>query len=477
MRAIWEPANKYRKWLEVELAVADALAEIGRIPKDAAQALRRNAILDPKRVEELEGETPSGETGKAKPGSSSVASAKEGSSSVASAKEGSSSVASAKEGTRHDLMAFLEAVSENLGPERKYLHFGVTSYDIEDTALGLLLRESAELLDKDIQELIEAVSRRAVEHKYTPMMGRTHGVHAEPMTFGLKLAVWVAALRRARERLRQAKKVVSCGKISGAVGAYGNIDPRVETIVCNKLGLKQSEASTQILQRDRHAQYISSLAVLAASLEQFATEIRNLQRTEIREVEEPFRAGQKGSSAMPHKRNPMVCERITGLARIVRSHLLAALENVATWHERDLTQSSVERLILPDSNILCDYMLRKFREVVDGMVVYPERMMENLNRLKGLVFSEAVMLALVDKGLDRSEAYTIVQENAMRMWESISSPLEGEDTGGGADFRQTLEKDERVARKLSPQELADCFDLARHLKHVDVVFERLGLNQ
>jgi adenylosuccinate lyase len=456
MRAIWEPANKYRKWLEVELAVADALAEIGRIPKDTAQALRRNARFDAKRVDELEGEAP--------------------------ATQAPAGRASAKEGSRHDLMAFLEAVSENLGPERKYLHFGVTSYDIEDTALGLLLRESAELVDKDIEELIEVASKRALEHKDTPMMGRTHGVHAEPTTFGLKLAVWIGALRRARERLRQAKEVMSCGKISGAVGAYGNIDPRVETIVCKRLGLKPAEASTQILQRDRHAQYISALAVLAASLEQFATEIRNLQRTEIREVEEPFRAGQKGSSAMPHKRNPMVCERITGLARIVRSHLLAALENVATWHERDLTQSSVERLILPDCNILCDYMLRKFRDVVEGMVVYPERMMENLNRLRGLVFSEGVMLALVDKGLDRSEAYAIVQENAMRMWESIPSPMMGE--GSGADFRQMLEKDPRVAEKLSPQELAHCFpgrwpyragDLKRHLKHVDVVFERLGL--
>jgi adenylosuccinate lyase len=433
MRALWEPESKFGKWLEVELLVAEALAEIGQIPKDAAQALRRNAHFEVQRILEIEGEAP-GYVPK-----------------------------SGEQPVRHDLIAFLKAVSEHLGDEAKYLHLGVTSYDIEDTALCALLRDSAELLDQDLAALAEAIRERAREHKWTVMMGRTHGVHAEPITLGFKLAVWLDAVNNGRERLRRAREDISVGKISGAVGTYANIDPRVEQYVCAKMGLKPAPVSTQIVQRDRHAQYVCTLAVIAASIEQFATEVRNLQRTEILELEEPFKAGQRGSSAMPHKRNPMTCERLTALARMMRSYVVPALENVATWHERDLSNSAVERLILPDANVLLDYMLRKFTDVVRGMVVYPEHMAENMARLKGVVASQQVMLALVGKGMDKDEAYRLVQKNAMAAFER------------GLPYREVLESDCEVMSRMEPTELDACFDAKYHLRRLEEVFQRLGI--
>jgi adenylosuccinate lyase len=433
MRAVWSAQNKFAKWLEVELVVAEALAEIGEIPNDAARALRKNARFDAERIEQLEGLTPS------KP------------------------LPPGEQAVRHDMLAFLKSVSESLGEEAGYLHFGVTSYDIEDTALALLLRESCEMLEKDLDVLCDAVRERAREHKHTPMMGRTHGVHAEPITFGVKLAVWLAALQRGKERLLQAKESISCGKISGAVGVYANIDPRVEEHVCARLRLKPAAASSQILQRDRHAHYVCALALIAGSLEQFATEIRNLQRTEILEVEEPFRAGQRGSSAMPHKRNPIACETITSLARVMRSYVIPAIEAIATWHERDITNSAAERIVLPDSSILADYMMRRFTDVVGGMRVYPERMKQNMERTGPLAFSESVMLALVRKGLSRDEAYSIVQKHAMAAWEK------------GDDFVASLSADPHVHERLSAEELKNCFDLKHHLRQVDRIFERMGI--
>jgi len=430
MKAIWEPANRFAKWLEVELLVAEGLAEIGEVPKEAAAALRREAKFDVARIEELEGEKPAAE---------------------------------GKPALRHDLIAFLTAVSENLGPERRYLHLGVTSYDIEDTALSLLLRESAQLLERDLTALMAAVRERAREHAHTLMIGRTHGVHAEPITFGLKLAVWLAELERDVERLRQARESVSALKISGAVGTFANIDPRVEQYVAGKLNLAPAKAATQVLQRDRHAHYISTLAIIGGTLEQFATEIRNLQRTDILEVEESFGAGQRGSSAMPHKRNPILSERITGLARLLRSYVVPALENMALWHERDLCHSSVERILLPDANLLLDYMLRKFTDIVRNLRVYPERMRANLDRLRGLVCSEQVMLALVRKGKDKDEAYRLVQARAMEAWERE------------ADFRELVAADPEISAALSAKELAAVFDYERHLRHVDTILKRLGI--
>ena len=443
MRSLWEPENRYRKWLEVELLIAEGWAEIGRIPKEAAAKLRENGnkllakgfdfsqIVH--RTLELEGEVPGFES------------------------------ASGGPAIRHDLIAFLTAVSEHLGDEKRYLHYGVTSYDIEDTALCLLLRESCDLIEKDAAALADAIRERAREHKWTPMIGRTHGVHAQPITFGLKLCVWLAELERDIARLHQAKESVGVGMASGAVGSYGTVDPRVEEYLCEKLGLTRPKATSQIVQRDRHAHYITTLAIMAGSLERFATEVRNLQRTEILEVEEPFAKGQRGSSAMPHKRNPMTCERICGLARIVRSHVVPALENMAQWHERDLTNSSVERIILPDSSVLTDYMLRKFTDVVRGLVVYPNHMRANLDRLKGLIMSEHIMLALVDKGMGKDEAYRTVQAVAMKAFES------------DGDFRHMVAEEPTIKQHLTPSDLAACFDYDSHLKRVEQVYQRLDI--
>ncbi len=443
MKAIWEQANRYRKWLEVELLIAEGWAEIGRIPKEAAAALRKNGdkLLSKsfdfgtivQRTLELEGDVPGFEP---KPGQPVI---------------------------RHDLIAFLTAISEHLGEEKAYLHFGITSYDIEDTATCLMLRESCDLIAEGAQALADAIRQRAREHKWTPMIGRTHGVQAEPITFGLKLAVWLTELERNIERLGQARKSISVGMASGPVGSYGTVDPRVEEYVCKQLNLEIPKATSQIVQRDRFAHYVTTLAIIAGSLERFATEIRNLQRTEILEVEEPFRKGQRGSSSMPHKRNPMTCERITGLARIVRSYVVPALENMAQWHERDLTNSSVERIILPDSSVLVDYMLRKFTDVVAGMVVYPDHMLTNLEQLKGLVMSEHVMLALVDKGVQKDVAYQTVQTVAMKAFET------------GGDFRQMVGEEPAIAKLLSKQDLAECFDYEKHLKRVERVYERMGI--
>jgi adenylosuccinate lyase len=443
MRQLWEQENRYRKWLEVELLIADGWAEIGRIPRAAAEALRRNGdrLLSKdfdfaqivQRTLELEGDVPGFEPKAGQPV------------------------------IRHDLIAFLTAISEHLGDEKAYLHFGVTSYDIEDTATCMVLRESCDLIEKGANALAEAIRERAREHKWTPMIGRTHGLHAEPITFGLKLAVWLAELERDIERLQQAKQSISVAMVSGPVGSYGTVDPRVEEYVCANLGVEVPKATSQIVQRDRFAHYVSALAIMAGSLERFATEVRNLQRTEILEVEEPFKKGQRGSSSMPHKRNPMTCERITGLARMVRSYVIPALETMAQWHERDLTNSSVERIILPDSSILVDYMLRKFTDVVKGMVVYADNMRANLDRLKGLVMSEHVMLALVDKGMGKDEAYRTVQSVAMKAFES------------GGDFRQMVSEERAIADRLNKEELGECFDYEKHLKRVEVAYRRLGI--
>ena len=367
MRELWELESKYRHWLEVELAVCDAQAQLGLIPGDAAKTIRQKASFTVARIAEIEKETD------------------------------------------HDLISFIKACTEHMGEEQRFFHLGMTSYDIEDTALGLQLMKACNIILQDIDDLTAALAERALEHKHTVMIGRTHGIHAEPVTFGLKLAVWISEMQRNTERLQRAKESVASGKVSGAVGTYANIDPRIEALVCDRLGLRASKASTQILQRDRHAEYLAALAIIAASLEKFAMEIRNLQRTDILEVEEPFRKGQRGSSAMPHKRNPVTCERICGQARVVRANALIGLENVALWHERDITNSSAERVALPDSSSLVDYMLRRFTGVMKELNVYPDRMLENLNRTHGVIYSQQVLLALIDKGWTREDAYKLVQ--------------------------------------------------------------------
>lgn len=422
MSRIWELENKYATWLQVEIAVCEAWAELGVIPQEAVEKIKAADIrIDVERFLEIEKEV------------------------------------------QHDVIAFIKGVTEQLGEEGKYIHYGMTSYDVVDTALSLLLSQAIEVLREDLEELAQAIRERAVEHKYTLMMGRTHGVHAEPVTFGLKLLVWLAEVERHLERLRQAQEMTCVGKISGAVGTYAHIDPQVERLVCAKLGLRPPKVTTQILSRDRHAHFIMTLALIASSLEKFATEIRNLQRTEILEVEEPFRPGQRGSSAMPHKRNPILCERITGLARVMRSYVIPALENVVTWHERDLANSSSERIIIPDACILLDYMLHLMTQVVREMRVYPEAMRRNVEVTQGVIFSQQVMLRLVEKGMSREAAYRLVQEHSLRAWEERRPLLE------------LLREDGRVREVLSEEELQDCFNYEPHLRHVDAIFARFGL--
>jgi adenylosuccinate lyase len=421
MREIWSEENKFRKWLEVEIAACEAWSSLGKIPREALAKIKRKAAFDIDRINEIEKET------------------------------------------QHDLIAFLTSVAEKVGRDSRYIHLGLTSYDIEDTARSIQLREAADLIIKDIDEVIKILKRRAKEEKNTVMMGRTHGVHAEPITFGLKLIVWVAEMERNRERMVRARDVIAVGKISGAVGTYAAVDPRVEEFVCKKLKLTPSPASTQVLQRDRHAEFMTTLAVVAATLEQFATEIRSLQKTEVWEVEEPFGKGQKGSSAMPHKKNPITCERIAGLARIVRGNSIAALENVALWHERDITHSSVERVIFPDSCQLVDYMLQKFAWVMDGLVVFPQNMKQNIDRSRGIIFSQKLMLAMTEKGLTREEAYKIVQTVAMKSRNT------------GKQMRELMLEDRDTLKRLSPEEINKIFDLRNHLKNVDVIFRRFGL--
>jgi adenylosuccinate lyase len=419
MGAIWSDQRRYETWLDVELAAADAMAAAGIIPADEARELRAKARFDVARIEEIE------------------------------------------QVTQHDVIAFTTAVAEHVGAAARWLHFGLTSSDVLDTAQALQMRQACDLIVKDIAGLLEVVRLRADEHRRTAMIGRTHGVHAEPMTFGVKLALWYAELQRNLDRVLRARAVVSVGKISGAVGMFAHLDPAIEAAVCERLGLTPAPVSSQVIQRDRHAELMSALAVTAASLEKFALEIRGLQKTEIGEVEEPFGKGQKGSSAMPHKRNPIGCEQIVGLARLIRSNAMAALENVALWHERDISHSSVERVILPDSFIALDHMLRRFTRIVRGMVVYPERMRENLSRSRGVVFSGTVLLELARRGVSREQAYEWVQRNAMRAFHEQR------------DFDELLRQDADVAQVLSAAEIAKAFDLDDHFRNVDTIFERV----
>ncbi|MBA2303495.1 MAG: adenylosuccinate lyase [Acidobacteria bacterium] len=419
MGAIWTERRRYETWLDVELAATDAMAEVGLVPVDAATELRAKATFDIARIEEIE------------------------------------------QTTQHDVIAFTTAVAERVGPAARWLHFGLTSSDVVDTAQALQMREACDLIVKDVAAAMDAVRARAEEHRRTPMIGRTHGVHAEPMTFGLKLALWYAELQRDLDRVLRARDTISTGKISGAVGTFAHLDPAIEARVCEKLGLEAAPVSSQVIQRDRHAELFSALAITAASLEKFALEIRGLQKTEIGEVEEPFAKGQKGSSAMPHKRNPIGCEQITGLARLVRANAMAAFENVALWHERDISHSSVERVILPDSFIALDHMLRRFTRIVRGMVVYPDRMKENLERSRGVVFSGTVLLELARRGISREQAYEWVQRNAMRSFHEKQ------------DFKGLLLADADLVTVLPPADIEKAFDLDDQLRNVDAIFSRV----
>jgi adenylosuccinate lyase len=421
MGAIWTEENRFKAWLEVEILACEAWAELGDIPKEDVKKLRENASFDINRIKEIEEET------------------------------------------RHDVVAFTRAVSETLGEERKWVHYGLTSTDVVDTALSYVLKQANAILLKDLENFVEILTNKAREHKNTVMMGRTHGVHAEPTTFGLKLALWLEEMKRNLERFKMASRGVEFGKISGAVGTYANIDPFVESYVCEKLGLQPAPISTQTLQRDRHAFYMSTLALIATSIEKFAVEIRGLQKSETREVEEFFAKGQKGSSAMPHKRNPIGSENMTGMARVIRGYMTTAYENVPLWHERDISHSSAERIILPDATIALNYMLNRFGNIVKNLTVYPENMKRNMDRTLGLIYSQRVLLALIDKGMSREEAYDTVQPRAMEAWEKQ------------VQFRSLIESDEKIAGLLSEAEIDDCFDYNYHIKHVDMIFERLGL--
>ncbi|MFC3211095.1 adenylosuccinate lyase [Planomicrobium okeanokoites] len=422
MGAIWTEENKYNAWLEVEILACEAWAEIGDIPKEDVALIRKNASFSVDRILEIEEET------------------------------------------RHDVVAFTRAVSETLGEERKWVHYGLTSTDVVDTALSYLLKQANEIIHKDLTNFIEILANKAKEHKMTVMMGRTHGVHAEPTTFGLKLALWHEEMKRNLERFEAAAKSIETGKMSGAVGTYANIDPFVEEYVCKELGLAASPISTQTLQRDRHAQYLSVLALIGSSIEKFATEIRGLQKSETREVEEFFAKGQKGSSAMPHKRNPIGSENMTGLARLIRGYMLTAYENVSLWHERDISHSSAERVILPDATIALNYMLNRFGNIVKNLTVFPENMKRNMDSTLGLIYSQRVLLALIDKGMAREAAYDTVQPCAMEAWENQTH------------FRKIVEANETITSQLTKEELDGCFDYNHHLQQVDMIFNRLGLN-
>ena len=422
MKRVWSDDNKYAKWLEVELAACQAWADEGVIPAEDMQTLRR-AQFDPQRMDE------------------------------------------AFQRTRHDVTAFLASATAGLGDAGRWLHQGLTSSDVMDTALALQLLEASRILLQDVDALSEALARQAMEYKDTPITGRTHGVHAEPTSFGLKLALWWDETNRQRQRLEQAVEGIAVGKISGAVGTHATAPPIIEERVCRHLGLKPAPVSNQIVQRDRHAHFVVTLALIASSLEKFATEVRSLQRTEVREVEEPFGQGQTGSSAMPHKRNPELSERVCGLARLIRGYSLTAMENVALWHERDISHSSAERLVLPDSCLALDYILDLFCHVVSGMRVYPQRMWQNLESTRGLVFSQRVLLALVEKGLSRETAYQIVKDNSMRSWDEE------------LDFRQLMRSSPEVEAHLSPTELEELFDYGYYLRYIDDSFDRVGLLQ
>jgi adenylosuccinate lyase len=419
MTRLWEPEAKFRIWLEIETLAAEAMAKLGLIPKAAAESLRRHADFEVARIDQIEVQV------------------------------------------KHDVIAFLTAVAEKAGPDARFMHQGMTSSDVLDTCLNLQLVKAADLLIADVDNLLAALKTRALEHKYTLTVGRSHGVHAEPTTFGLKLATAYAEFTRARARLTAAREEVATCAISGAVGTFAHIDPRVEAYVAEKLGLKPEPISTQVIPRDRHAAYFTTLAVVASSIERLATEIRHLQRTEVLEVEEHFTEGQKGSSAMPHKRNPVLSENLTGLARLVRGYALPALEDVALWHERDISHSSVERVIAPDATVTLDFALARLAGIIKGLVVYPERMQANLNRLGGLIHSQRVLLALIQAGVSREQAYGLVQRNAMKVWAK------------GSDFLTELLADAEVMKSLSTETLLAQFDLAYHTKHVDTIFQRV----
>ena len=421
MGHLWSIENEWQTILRVELAACDAMAELNEIPAAAAQNIRAKAKFDVNRIKEIEAVT------------------------------------------NHDIIAFLTNVAENVGDDSKYIHKGLTSSDVKDTAICLMMKEAADIILKDLGELRDVLRRRAAEFKHTPCIGRTHGIHAEPMTFGLKLALWSAEIERDITRMERAKEVVSVGKLSGAVGTYSNIDPRIEEIVCRRLGLTPAKLATQVIQRDRHAEYVTTLAIVASTMEKIATELRNLQRTDIREAEEYFSPGQKGSSAMPHKRNPITCERISGMARLVRGNAIAAMEDITLWHERDISHSSVERVILPDSTINVDYCCRKLTKVIDKLLVYPEAMLRNMERTGGLIYSQRLLLALVDKGVLREDAYKWVQRNAMKRW------LEGE------DFLTNVKQDADIAKHLTAAEIDDCFNYDYFLRHVDMIMARFEL--
>jgi adenylosuccinate lyase len=422
MKRVWSDENKFSKWLDVEIAVCDAWADIGTIPRQAMPKIKL-ARCNIKRMEEILRET------------------------------------------HHDMTAFLGAVAESVGEESRFIHLGLTSSDIMDTATSLQLVEAADLLIQDVKDLINVLAKKAMEYKYTLMIGRTHGVHAEPITFGLKLALWVDEMRRNLRRLTEARRAIAVGKISGAVGTYATVPPEIEEKACAKLGLAPSPISNQILQRDLHAQFVTTLAIIGSSLEKFATEIRALQKTEVHEVEEPFSAGQTGSSAMPHKRNPELCERVCGLARLIRGYSLTAMENITLWHERDISHSSTERIIFPDSCLALDYSLYIFTSVMTGLQVFPKQMKKNLELTKGLVFSQRVMLAIIEKGLSRQKAYELVQKNAMKAWK------------GGRNFLTLLAADVEVSKTLTREELESVFDYQYYLAHVNEIFSRLGLTE
>ena len=422
MKRVWSDENKYDKWLQVELAACEAWADEGVIPREEMERLRA-ATLNVERLNER------------------------------------------LEKTRHDMAAFLSSVTDGLGPEGRWLHLGLTTSDVWDTATSLQLMDSADLLDAEAADLMDALRERALEHKQTIMMGRTHGVHAEPITFGLKLALWWDEMRRNRQRLAHARNGIAVGKLSGPVGTHATVPPSVEARTCERLGIQPAPVSNQVLQRDRHAEFVTTLAIAAASLEKFATEIRGLQRTEISEVAEPFPEGQAGSSSMPHKRNPELSERVCGLARLVRGHAVTALENVALWGERDISHSSAERVILPDSCMAVDYILSLFAGVVRGLKVYPERMQQNIESTRGVVFSQRVLLALVEKGLSRENAYSIVHNRAMESWDTTT------------DFRELIGDDMEVAARLPSAELEALFDYQYYVRHVDEIFQRVGLTE
>jgi adenylosuccinate lyase len=419
MGALWTPENRYKKWLDVELAVCEAWAGMGEIPPEALAVIMERAGFDVERIDEIE------------------------------------------KTVRHDVISFLTSVAEKIGPESRFVHKGLTSSDVVDTALSLLMREAAGIIIGDLETLMDVVKEQAFKYRKTPCIGRSHGVHAEPMTFGLKFALWYEDLKRCVARMENARQVISVGKTSGAVGTFSNLPPELEETVCARLGLRPEPVATQVVQRDRHAEYMTALALVAGIVEKIALEIRHLQRTEVLEAEEPFAAGQKGSSAMPHKRNPVGSENLTGLARVVRSNAVAALENIALWHERDISHSSVERIIIPDSTILLDYMLNRLKGILKDLLVYPENMKANMEKSHGLFNSQRVLLALTGKGMTREEAYLLVQKNAMESW------------GKGTGFKELLLADRDIAKYLSSAEIGEIFDLDYYLRHIDFVFHRV----